>query len=254
MAGQFTSTSGHEAIYACLLSLSAKMSQSTIIPDASFSDPQHLALRRLVRAIRRVVAHSVHMIADAETLNSLAEHAESLADAMQPNAGTRPFDKFYPPRYFLRDEPSLILPFSMIGGIYNPIAAPLRIEHDGDTVIVRVSLGDVYEGPHNCVHGGMVSALWDQILGYANVKKETGGPTAWLSIKYRAPTPLHTELRFEACVDRIEGRKIFTAGRCYAGDKLVTEAEALFIHYESVAQKGMWENRRESTRSHPPEG
>ena len=53
--------------------------------------------------------------------------------------------------------------------------------------------------------------------------------TGKLSIRYRRPTPLLTELVFEARVDRVEGRKIFTHGTLSANGSPTAEAEGLFI-------------------------
>ena len=55
------------------------------------------------------------------------------------------------------------------------------------------------------------------------------GFTGTLTIRYRKPTPLHTELRFEAGVARVEGRKIFAKGQLFAGDLLTAEAEGIFV-------------------------
>ena len=59
----------------------------------------------------------------------------------------------------------------------------------------------------------------------------TGNPgmTGTLTIRYRRPTPLLTELVFQAYVDRVEGRKIFTHGTLSANGVLTAEAEGLFI-------------------------
>jgi acyl-CoA thioesterase FadM len=56
--------------------------------------------------------------------------------------------------------------------------------------------------------------------------------TATLTIRYRRPTPLHRDLRFEGVLERVDGRKIFTSGRCYDGETLTAEAEGLFIHVD----------------------
>ena len=63
------------------------------------------------------------------------------------------------------------------------------------------------------------------------MQSTTGQPgmTGTLTIRYRKPTPLDTDLRFEATVQRVEGRKIFAEGRLYAGDVLTAEAEGVFI-------------------------
>lgn len=70
--------------------------------------------------------------------------------------------------------------------------------------------------------------------------------TGTLSIRYRRPTPLHTDLRFEASLDRKEGRKLFTTGRLYAGDDLCAEAEGLFITVDFSKIAGMMEARKGS--------
>ncbi len=53
--------------------------------------------------------------------------------------------------------------------------------------------------------------------------------TGTLSIRYRKPTPLLTELVFEAWVDRVDGRKIFTVGKLSADGSVTAEAQGLFI-------------------------
>ena len=64
--------------------------------------------------------------------------------------------------------------------------------------------------------------------------------TGTLTIRYRSPTPLHSPLRFEAWVTGVEGRKIYTAGHCHAGDLLTAEAEGIFI---SISQERVDELR-----------
>jgi hypothetical protein len=53
--------------------------------------------------------------------------------------------------------------------------------------------------------------------------------TGPLSFPYRKPTPLLTELVFEARVTKIEGRKILTHGTVSADGVVTAEAEGLFI-------------------------
>ena len=75
------------------------------------------------------------------------------------------------------------------------------------------------------------------------------GMTGTLTIRYRKPTPLDTELRFEATVQRIEGRKIFCEGRMYAGDVLTAEAEGLFISVDLVKMQMLAEAAKKRTQS-----
>jgi hypothetical protein len=53
--------------------------------------------------------------------------------------------------------------------------------------------------------------------------------TGTLTVKYRSPTPLHSELRLAGRLVQVDGRKILTAGTLHAGDRLCAEAEAVFI-------------------------
>ena len=79
------------------------------------------------------------------------------------------------------------------------------------------------------VHGGFVAATFDEVLGFVQSLGGNPGMTGTLTVKYRRPTPLHTELIIEAELVRIDGRKIFTEGRILANGVVTAEAEGLFI-------------------------
>ena len=99
----------------------------------------------------------------------------------------------------------------------------------GDRVYGEVVFGSAYEGPPGSVHGGYVAAAFDEVLGFAQSLSGSPGMTGTLTVRYRRPTPLHTELKFEGWVDRVEGRKIFTRAELRAAGELTAEAEGLFI-------------------------
>ncbi len=74
-----------------------------------------------------------------------------------------------------------------------------------------------------------MAAAFDEVLGFAQSMTGNPGMTGALTVRYRKPTPLDVDLRFEATVVRVEGRKIFTEGRLYAGEQLTAEAEGIFV-------------------------
>ncbi len=111
----------------------------------------------------------------------------------------------------------------------NPLAPPVRVAVRDDKVIGHANFGVAYEGPPGHVHGGFIAAAFDEVLGMAQSLTGSPGMTGTLTIRYRRPTPLLTELVFEARVDRVEGRKIFTEGRLSAGGVVTAEAQGLFI-------------------------
>jgi acyl-coenzyme A thioesterase PaaI-like protein len=86
-------------------------------------------------------------------------------------------------------------------------------------------------GRNGAVHGGSIGMLFDTVLGLTS-SVITGGPrqrTAYLHINYRQIVPIEQKLQIDAAVDRVEGRKIFVSGRLTDGDRVLTDAEALFI-------------------------
>ena len=79
------------------------------------------------------------------------------------------------------------------------------------------------------MHGGIIASLFDEILGVANITADVGAMTGTLTIKYRSPTPLKTDLTLRAHVVGVEGRKVRTEGTIHAGDRLCAECEGIFI-------------------------
>ena len=90
-------------------------------------------------------------------------------------------------------------------------------------------LGAAYEGPPGCVHGGVIAGLFDELLGVANIVAGVGAMTGTLTVVYRTPTPLYTELRLAARTLGVDGRKVRTVGTLHVGDRLCAEAEGVFI-------------------------
>jgi acyl-coenzyme A thioesterase PaaI-like protein len=87
-------------------------------------------------------------------------------------------------------------------------------------------------GRNGAVHGGALALLFDSLLGYTAFKlsESPRQRTAFLHVDYRKIVPVEKELRVDAGIDRIDGRKIFLTGRVLDDDDTVLcEAEALFL-------------------------
>jgi acyl-coenzyme A thioesterase PaaI-like protein len=120
---------------------------------------------------------------------------------------------------------------SPLVGASNPLAPPIDMAPDHETGLVEgtVVFGSAYEGAPGCVHGGFVAAAFDEALGMACIFSGNPAMTGEITIRYEKPTPLKTELRFRAWLDRIEGRKVYTKGELHAGDLLVARSHGVFI-------------------------
>lgn len=198
-------------------------------PDATH--PPGPELQRLAEALRRVTNQLVLTRATPDALTRAAEQVEAVADALAP---VTPEWTLSTPAFFLgSDDPHQYFPFSPQIGLYNPLAPPIRVWIDGDVVRGEGNLDAAYEGPPGCVHGGIIASLFDELLGVANITAGVGAMTGTLTITYRSPTPLKTDLTFTARHVQTEGRKVFTEGTIHAGDRLCAECEGIFITVSS---------------------
>lgn len=144
--------------------------------------------------------------------------------------------------------------FSPLIGRSNPLAPPIEMHSDASGAVEgRVVFGSAYEGPPGCVHGGYIAAAFDEVLGYAETFTDHPGMTGTLKIVYRRPTPLHEALVFACKIERVEGRKIFVAGKLYAGEKLCAEAEAIFVGMRPGAFAKLISARAQAARAAPAE-
>ncbi len=187
-------------------------------------------MRRAADSVRAVIDRMFATQATEEALADVNALAAQAAAILARYPRSRPFEGF--PEAANAGDPHAFFDHSPIAGRANPLAPPIEMEIDDQRVIGHVRYGAAYEGPPGSVHGGHIAAAFDEVLGMAQSLGGQPGMTGTLTIRYRKPTPLHTDLRIEAGIDRIEGRKTFTTGAMYAGELLTAEADAVFIRVD----------------------
>ncbi len=184
--------------------------------------------RRLAAAMRRVIERLVLSDAPEDELRIAADRLEQYADHLATHPRLHRYEGFA--ETSPAGDVGAFFDRSPLIGLANPLAPPIAIRPTGEkTAEGRVTFGSAYEGPPGCVHGGFVAAAFDEVLGFVQSLSGQPGFTGTLSVRYRKPTPLHSELRFDAEIERSEGRKVFTRGEVYAGTLLCAEAEAIFV-------------------------
>src|SRR5215472_11376484 len=183
--------------------------------------------QRLAGAMRRVIDHLVQVAAPEDDLSAAADARERYAKRLSKYPISRSYEGFAESAN--AGDPHAFFDHSPLIGIANPLAPPVRLAVLGEKVEGRVTFGVPYEGPPGHVHGGFLAAAFDEVLGMAQSLTGNPGMTGTLTIRYRRPTPLLTELVFEAWVDRVDGRKIFTHGTVSTNGPLTAEADGLFV-------------------------
>ncbi len=196
-------------------------------------------LADLARSVRRLVAATVvnrapgpELVACTARLDEVAERLEAhVPDPVPHITETGGSDEI-----FDADTMAERMPFDVVIGRYTPLALPVAIEFDGDRAIGRASFTTPYEGPPGCVHGAVIAATFDIVLTAANMVANAAGLTVSLSMRYRLPTLLHEEARFEAWVDQLEDRRTYTKGRIVQRGRVTVEAEGVFAPLQAGRQ------------------
>jgi len=198
--------------------------------------------RRLADAMRVVIDRLVPSNAPEAELRAAAEGLERYAEQLKKHprlkrvlghaesANAGDVGAFF-------DQSPLI-------GLANPLAPPIAVHKSGPTSAIAITtFGTAYEGPPGSVHGGFVAAAFDEVLGFTQSLGGNPGFTGTLTIKYRSPTPLHTQLHILGELAHVEGRKTFCTGQLLAGDTLCAEAEALFVAAKPGKFEALMERR-----------
>ncbi|MEE2665102.1 MAG: PaaI family thioesterase [Myxococcota bacterium] len=185
-------------------------------------------LRSLADGVRRLNAAVVTNAADAQETARLAAAVHALADTFEPS-----LPDVLPARYAGGEhpddlEPHDVFPYDPVLGIYSPLALPVEVEYAEGRAIGRARFTTAYEGPPGCVHGAVIAGVFDQVFNVANIMGGTAGPTVVLTLRYRRPTPLREDLRFEAWVEDVTDDRVTSRGRALFGDAVTVEAEGVF--------------------------
>jgi acyl-coenzyme A thioesterase PaaI-like protein len=198
--------------------------------------------RRLGDAMRVVIDRLVATTASPEDLAVAADQLEAIAATLERHTQGRRYDGYAESAN--AGYPHAFYDWSPLLGRSNPLAPPITVEMVDGRVVGHAQFGSAYEGPPGCVHGGYVAAAFDEVLGMAQSMSGNPGMTGTLTVRYRKPTPLRTELRFVGDLLGVDGRKNTTRGELWAGDVLTAEAKGLFISVSNAKFTELINDRR----------
>jgi len=136
-------------------------------------------------------------------------------------------------------DPEEFFPYSPLVGRLNPIAPPVRMwRATGDAageVHGEARFRSAYNGPPGSVHGGVIAATFDELLGATAVVNGLGAFTGTLNVVYKSLTPLEKRVEMRAWVAGTERRKVFIEGELRHGQTLCATASGIFIRSEKLS-------------------
>jgi hypothetical protein len=119
------------------------------------------------------------------------------------------------------DDRRLYLDHAFDVGSYNACFPEYVFDRiDGDAADGTVNFPLAYEGPPGLVHGGFLGVFFDCVIQQHNCATRLSGKTRALQVKYRRPTPLLTDLRFDIMRTESE-RGLSSTARLFDGDELL---------------------------------
>jgi len=111
-------------------------------------------------------------------------------------------------------------------GAFNPCFPEYCFDRlDAETASGHVSFPLVYEGPPGLVHGGFLAVFFDCVMQHQNCLAGRSGKTRSLSVTFRRPTPVLTELCFDIARSEVD-RGITSTGRLLLDNEVLCIGEA----------------------------
>ncbi len=121
-----------------------------------------------------------------------------------------------------------------VSGRASPYGLDVRVVRDGDEVVAHLTLRAAHEGAPGRSHGGIISALFDDVFGFVLTLHGEPAFTGELTIRYERGVPLHVPLECRVRMSGRERRKISMTGELTSADEhgertTHTRAHATFV-------------------------
>ena len=184
------------------------------------------AVRRLGHAI---VGHEVEPAA----LHELADLIEARLPALEKGEARNRMVQILKKNAFMHTpaDGERIGTFAdcVVSGDANPLGIGVPFFRRGDEAVAHVNLGAAFEGAPDRAHGGVVAAIFDDLMGFVLHIIDAPAYTAELTVRYHAPTPVREDIEFRAWHVSTDGRKLRIDAEATHDGVVVASASGLFI-------------------------
>ena len=105
----------------------------------------------------------------------------------------------------------------------------MRFEPAADGVACTFTVPDRYQSWAGMVHGGIVSLMLDEAVGWAAWHAELPGLTGRLEVRYRQPLKVGEEVLVRGRVEHVRRSLVYTSASITRGDDTIAECNATLM-------------------------
>ncbi len=119
---------------------------------------------------------------------------------------------------------------SFVSGVENPKGMKMVPVIKDRKIYAKYIFEKSFEGGPGLVHGGILSTVLDDMMGYATFTQNLFCVTANLNVNFRVPSPVDKEFELYAWVKEVDGNKVYAESVIQSEDSIHVEADGLFIN------------------------
>tara|TARA_Y100001970_G_C14058176_1_gene762728 strand:- start:345 stop:848 length:504 start_codon:yes stop_codon:yes gene_type:complete len=119
---------------------------------------------------------------------------------------------------------------SFVSGVENPKGMKMVPIIKDRKIYAKYVFEKSFEGGPGLVHGGILSTVLDDMMGYATFTQNLFCVTANLNVNFRVPSPVDKEFELYAWVKEVDGNKVYAESVIKSEDIIHVEADGLFIN------------------------
>ena len=119
---------------------------------------------------------------------------------------------------------------SFVSGVENPKGMKMVPVIKDRKIYAKYIFEKSFEGGPGLVHGGILSTVLDDMMGYATFTQNLFCVTANLNVNFRVPSPVDKEFELYAWVKEVDGNKVYAESVIKSEDTIHVEADGLFIN------------------------
>ena len=121
--------------------------------------------------------------------------------------------------------------YCFICGQKNPhgLKVTMEVDREAKNAACALSVPAEYQGWQGMVHGGIISALLDEVCAYAGMTVADTVVTGELKTRFRKPVPVEQEVTVSATVTRQVRRTILVEAQLTMAGAVLASAEAKMV-------------------------